>query len=106
MLGIQILSITFIFLMLYVIRIHYKKGELPKVEAIFWTLILLIVGIMVMVEQSANYIRSLFSVTRLTDVIVIFSLMGVFVLMIESRIQINKLRTKLDKLVRDRAMDN
>lgn len=106
MLGIQILAITFIFLMLYVIRIHYKKGELPKVEAIFWTLILLIVGIMVMIEQSANYIRSLFSVTRLTDVIVIFSLMGVFVLLIENRIQINKLRLKLDKLVRDRAMDN
>lgn len=106
MIGIQILSITFIFLMLYVIRIHYKKGELPKVEAIFWTLILLIVGIMVMVEQSANYIRNLFSVTRLTDVIVIFSLMGVFVLLIENRIQINKLRLKLDKLVRDRAMDN
>lgn len=106
MLGIQILSITFIFLMLYVIRIHYKKGELPKVETIFWTLVLLIVGIMVMIEQSANYIRSLFSVTRLTDVIVIFSLMGVFVLLIENRIQINKLRIKLDKLVRDRAMDN
>jgi len=104
--GIQILSVTFIFLMLYVVRIHYKKGELPKVEAIFWASILFVVGILVMVSQSADYIRRLFAVTRLTDVIVIFSFMGVFVLLIENRIQINKLRTRLERLVRDRAMDS
>ncbi|PIS18066.1 hypothetical protein COT54_01305 [Candidatus Collierbacteria bacterium CG09_land_8_20_14_0_10_46_12] len=106
MMGIQILSVTFIFLMLYVVRIHYKKGELPKVEAIFWASILFVVGILVMVSQSADYIRRLFAVTRLTDVIVIFSFMGVFVLLIENRIQINKLRTRLERLVRDRAMDS
>ncbi len=106
MIDIQILSVTFIFLMLYVVRIHYKKGELPKVEAIFWASVLFAVGILVIVAQSADYIRRLFSVTRLTDVIVIFSFMGVFVLLIENRIQINKLRLKLDKLVRDRAMGN
>jgi hypothetical protein len=91
--------------MLYVVRIHYKKGELPKVEAIFWASVLFVVGILVMVAQSADYIRRLFAVTRLTDVIVIFSFMGVFVLLIENRIQINKLRNKLTQLVRDRAMD-
>jgi len=105
MMGIQILSITFIFLMLYVVRIHYKKGELPKVEAIFWASMLLLVGVLVIIEQSANFIRTLFSVTRLTDVIVIFALMGVFFLLIENRIQINKLRIKLEKLVRDRALE-
>lgn len=106
MLGIQILSLVFIFLMLYVVRIHYKKGELPRTESLFWTIILLTVGLLVLVEQSANFIRSLFSVTRLTDVIVIFALMGVFILLIENRIQINKLRSKLEKLVRDKAMED
>ena len=90
--------------MLYVIRIHYKKRDLPKAEALFWTLVLLIVGILVMVEDTANLIRSLFSVTRLTDVIVIFSLMGVFALLIENRIQINVLRHKLETIVRSRAL--
>lgn len=104
MFGIQVLSVIFIFFMLYVIRIHYKKRELPRTEAIFWTLVLLTVGCLVIVEQSANVIRTLFSVTRLTDVIVIFALMGVFVLLIENRIQINKLRIKLESLVREKAM--
>lgn len=106
MLGIQILSLTFIIIMLYVIRIHYKKGELPKVEAYAWTLGLIILGVIVSVEQSANFVRNLFAVTRLLDVLVIIALMGTFILLIENRIQINKLRLKLDKLVRDRAMSN
>ena len=104
MLGIQILVIAFIFPMLYVVRIHYKKGDLPKIEAYFWASVLLLVGILVIVEQTANLIRSLFSVTRLTDVVVIFALMGVFVLLVENRIQINNLRRKLESLVRDRAL--
>jgi len=106
MLGIQILSLTFIIIMLYVIRIHYKKGELPKVEAYAWTLGLLILGVIVSIEQSANFVRNLLAVTRLLDVLVIIALMGTFILLIENRIQINKLRLKLDKLVRDRAMGN
>ncbi len=104
MLGIQILVIAFIFTMLYVVRIHYKKGDLPKIEAYFWGSVLLLVGILVIVKQTANMIRSLFSVTRLTDVVVIFALMGVFVLLVENRIQINNLRRKLESLVRDRAL--
>ena len=105
MLGIQILSLTFIILMLYVIRIHYKKGELPKVEALAWTIGLIILGIIVSIKQSADFVRNLFAVTRLLDVLVIVALMGTFILLIENRIQITKLRQKLDKLVRDRAMD-
>lgn len=106
MMGIQILSLTFIVIMLYVIRIHYKKNELPKVEALAWTFGLLILGIIVSMEQSANFVRNLFAVTRLLDVLVIIALMGTFILLIENRIQITKLRSKLDKLVRDRAMGN
>lgn len=106
MLGIQILSVTFILIMLYVVRIHLKKGELPRVEALFWTAVLFVTGLLVIVPQSADFIRNLFAVTRLTDVVVIFALMGVFVLLIENRIQINKLRTKLERVVRDRALGN
>src|SRR3989339_693862 len=102
---IQILSVVFIVLMLYIVRIHFKKGELPKIEAIIWSGILLAVGVLVLLEPTADFIRGLFHVTRLTDVIVIFSLMGVFIVMIENRIQINKLRIKLDRIVRDRALE-
>ena len=104
MFGIQLLSVTFILIMLYVVRIHYKKNELPKVEAIFWTIGLIFLGIIVSIKQSADIVRNLFAVTRLLDVLVIIALMGTFILLIENRIQINKLRLKLDKLVRDRAM--
>ena len=104
--GIQILSITFIIIMLYVVRIHYKKNELQKIEALVWSIGLVALGVIVGVKQSADFVRNLFSVTRLLDVLVIIALMGTFILLIENRIQITKLRTKLDKLVRDRAMES
>lgn len=106
MLGIQILSLTFILIMLYVVRIHYKKNELPKTEAYIWSTGLLVLGIVVSVKQSADFVRNLFAVTRLLDVLVIIALMGTFIMLIENRIQITKIRTKLDKLVRDRAMES
>lgn len=105
MMGIQILSVTFILVMLYVVRIHFKKGELPRVEAIIWSITLIFLGVIVSFKSSADLIRSLFQVDRLTDIIVIVSLMFVGAIMIENRIQINKLRTKLERIVRDRAMD-
>ena len=92
--------------MLYVVRIHYKKNELQKIEALVWSIGLVALGVIVGVKQSADFVRNLFSVTRLLDVLVIIALMGTFILLIENRIQITKLRTKLDKLVRDRAMES
>lgn len=106
MLGIQILSVTFILIMLYVVRIHLKKGELPRVEALFWTAGLVFLGIIVSVKQTADFVRNLFAVTRLLDVLVVIALMGACILLIENRIQINKLRTKLERVVRDRALGN
>jgi hypothetical protein len=104
--GIQILSITFILIMLYVVRIHVKKHELAKGEAYGWSIGLIILGIIVSVKQSADFVRNLFSVTRLLDVLVIIALMGTFIILIENRIQINKLRSRLERLVRDRAMES
>ena len=106
MIGIQILSVTFILVMLYVVRIHYKKNELPKIEALVWSIGLIVLGVIVSIKQSADFVRQLFSVTRLLDVLVIIALMGTFILLIENRIQINKLRAKLDRIVRDRAMES
>jgi len=106
MMGIQILSLTFIVIMLYVVRIHYKKNEIPKAEALVWSAGLIVLGIIVSVKQSADFVRNLFAVTRLLDVLVIIALMGTFILLIENRIQIGKLRSRLERLVRDRAMGN
>jgi hypothetical protein len=92
--------------MLYVVRIHYKKQELPKIEAFTWSFGLIVLGVIVSVKQSADFVRNLFAVTRLLDVLVIIALMGTFILLIENRIQINKLRSRLERLVRDRAMDS
>lgn len=91
--------------MLYVVRIHYRKGELARAEAMFWSISLILLGLVVSFKGTADLVRKLFDVTRLMDVLVIIALMVSFSLLIENRIQINKLRSKLEKIVRDRAID-
>ena len=90
--------------MLYVVRLHYRKGELPRVESIAWVLGLVLLGVVVSIQSTADMIRKLFNVTRVSDVIVIFALMLLFTILIEQRIQLNKLRKKLETIVRDRAI--
>lgn len=102
--GIQIASLVFIFIMLYVVRIHAQKKELPLPESYFWTGVLLIMGTLVIVPSTADFIRHLFSVTRLLDVIMIVSFMGTFILLIENRIQLGKLKNQLEKIVRSQAI--
>ena len=83
MIGIQILSVTFILVMLYVVRIHYKKNELPKVEAIVWSSVLIALGIIVTdrtVNPSVPYVR--FS-TRV-GVTVTFQPVPLYVMLYES----------------------
>lgn len=104
MIGIQMFSIVFIFIMLYVVRIHYKKQELPHVEAMFWSIVLLSLATIVIVPGSADAVRNLFQVSRLLDVIMIIAFMGTFIFLIENRIQISKLRSKLELLTREKAM--
>ena len=104
MIGIQMFSIVFIFIMLYVVRIHYKKQELPRVEAMFWSIVLLSLATIVIVPGSADAVRNLFQVSRLLDVIMIIAFMGTFIFLTENRIQISNLRSKLELVTREKAM--
>ena len=104
MIGIQMFSVVFILIMLYVVRIHYKKQEWPRVEAMFWSIVLLSLATIVIVPGSADAVRNLFQVSRLLDVIMIIAFMGTFIFLIENRIQISKLRSKLELLTREKAM--
>ena len=104
LLGIQIISVVFIFFMMYVVQIHYRKGELPRPEAIFWYLSLATLAFIVIIPDTAQFLTRTFSVTRLMDLIVITALMITFYMLISMRIEIHKLKLKLEERVRDQAI--
>lgn len=104
LLGIQIISIVFIFFMLYVVQIHYRKKELPTLETIFWSTSLVVLAVVVIVPDTAQFLTRTFSVTRLMDLGVIISLMVLFAITVDSRIQIHKLRRKLEDKVRNETI--
>ncbi len=104
MIGIQLISILFILFMLYVVRIHHKKGELPQTEFLFWIIIFIVLGAIVLLPNTARFITRTFAVGRLMDLITIIAFMIVFFMLIDNRIQIHKLRKKLEDQVRKKAM--
>ena len=105
MLGIQIISILFILFMLYMVRIHHKKSELPKTETTFWLVTFIVLGVIVIIPNSARFITRTFAIGRLMDLITIIAFMIAFFMLIENRIQIHKLRKKLEERVREKAMN-
>lgn len=102
--GIQIISLLFIFFMMYVVHIHYRKQELPITETIFWFTSLVILAIIVIVPNTARFVTQTFSVNRLMDFIVIVGFMITLYMLIDNRIQIQKLRKQLEEKVRDKAI--
>lgn len=104
MAGVQILSLGFILLMLYVVRIHYKKGQLPKFETLFWGLLWMSLAIFVIFPRSLDAITRAFQIYRVFDLLTIVAFMILFAFVIYGRIEIFQVRKKLEDLVRAEAI--
>lgn len=90
---------------MYVVQIHYRKNELPRTEAMFWYLSLAALALIVVIPDSARFLTLTFSVTRLMDLIVIVALMVVFYMLVTTRIELHKLKKKLETRVREQALN-
>lgn len=91
--------------MMYVVQIHYRKNELPKLEAFFWYITLVVLAFIVIIPETANFVTETFDVSRLTDFLTAVAFMIVFVMLINTRIQVHKLRQKLETKTRKTAID-
>lgn len=105
-LGVQIISIIFIFFMLYVVQIHFRKRELSRLETIFWYLTFASLAIIVVNPDTAQFLINTFAVSRLLDLIMIVAFMVIFYMLIDTRIQLHKFRSKLEEKVRAEAIKN
>ena len=105
LIGIQIISIIFIFFMMYVVHIHYRKKELPAIEAIFWYTTFVVLALIVIIPETAQFVTTTFEVSRLTDFITAIAFMVVFGMLIDTRMQMHKLRKKLEEKIRKEAIN-
>lgn len=101
MLGFQILTLSFCIFMLYVVRIHHAKRNLPSTEALFWYIVWTSLIFIILLPQTLAHLINIFSINRVFDLLVILAFMVLITITLQHRIQIYKLQTKLEQLVRN-----
>lgn len=104
LLGIQIICIIFVFFMMYLVHIHYRKQELPRIETLFWFTSLTILALIIIIPDTAQFLTTTFSVNRLMDLIVIIALMVTFYMLVSMRIEMYKLNKKLEVKIRTKTL--
>lgn len=101
---IQILSVIFGIFMLYVVRIHRKKGVLDRNEVFFWnTLWLGFIYVAVFPQTFRGLIQRL-QIARVFDLLVIVAFMIITFITFQNRITIKNLGRKLEEIIRKKAL--
>lgn len=104
MLGFRIVAITFSLLMLYVVRIHFRKKHIPLLESLFWYGVwggLIFVVVKPEILESITFSLAIY---RVFDLLTIVAFMILFTFLILDRIKIYGLQKKLQDLIRNQAL--
>ncbi len=101
---IQILSVIFGIFMLYVVRIHRKKGVLERNEVFFWNTLWLGFIYVAFFPQTFQGLIQRLQIARVFDLLVIIAFMIITFITFQSGIKIKNLAKKLEEMVRKKAL--
>lgn len=75
LLGIQIISVSFAFFMLYITTLHFKRGQVGKTEYAFWLLVWCAFITFALFPRILDPLLAKFFVTRAMDLLMIWAFM-------------------------------
>lgn len=101
----QLLAIVFGLFMMYVIRIHFRKGHFEKSEFWSWILVWSSFIFLSLFPQTIRFIAESLHIGRVFDAIVILAFMVLSSVVFANRIDIKKLEKKLEEKVRAKAIN-
>lgn len=101
---IQILSVIFGIFMLYVVRIHRKRGVLERNEVFFWTALWLSFIYVAFFPQTFKGVIQRLQIARVFDLLVIVAFMIITFITFQNRIKIKNLGKKLEEIIRKKAL--
>ena len=104
MIGLQISALIFSFAMIYFALIHFKKGTLKSFEMIIWLTVWLFAIFSVVFTDILRSFAKTFNFTRLFDMMVFGGFFLVIILAGKSYVITKKVEKKVEKLVRDNAI--
>ena len=105
MIPLQVLSVIFALFMLYIARIHHKKGHMETFEYALWAFIWVAFMFAAIFPQTFQGIAETLNISRVFDLLVIIGMMILTFLTFQNRIYFKRLEKKLENVIRKRAMD-
>jgi hypothetical protein len=104
MTGIQLISILFCFLMLYVTFLHVKKRQLHTIEGLLFGLVWVVAIIITILPKTVSYVLETFRIYRLLDLATIGGFMLLIGLSFSNYLTIKELKKKVETLTRELAL--
>lgn len=105
MMLLQTISVIFGLFMIYVVRIHRRKGHVSAFEYGIWVAIWVTFVFLAIIPQTVQGLTERLSIARVFDLLVIIALMILVYLTFQNRIAYKKLEKKLESIVRKDAID-
>lgn len=99
--GIQIISISFAFFMLYITTLHFKRGQIGKMEYLFWLLVWCAFIAFALFPRILDPLLAKVFVTRAMDLLMIWAFMILSYLGYVNHIGIKDMQKRINKVVSD-----
>ena len=102
--GLQIIALLFSFSMVYFAVLHFKRGEIGKVEFASWLIMWTVAIIVIVFPELLRSFAKTFLVTRVFDLMVIGGFIVVISMVATAYVRTKQMEKKLEDLVRREAL--
>lgn len=103
---IQLLSVLFGLIMLYIIQIHRRKNIFNLYEVFIWTSLWVGFIYVAIFPQTFSGLLQTLHIARVFDLLVIIAFMIITFITIQNRASVSKLQKKLEEIVRKRSLND
>lgn len=101
----QAISVVFALFMLYVVRIHRRKQHIDSFEYGVWCALWAVFIFLAIFPQTVQGVVQTLHIARVFDLLIVIALMIIVFLTYQNRIQHKALEKKVERLIRQRAID-
>lgn len=101
--GIQIISISFAFFMLYITTLHFKRGQIAKTEYLFWVLVWGAFITFALFPRILDPLLAKIFVTRAMDLLMIWAFMILSYLGYVNHIGIKDVQKRVQRIISEEA---
>ena len=102
--GLQLISLAFAFVMLYFATLHYRRHELTTQEVFIWSIVWIFAILAVVFPDLLQTFAREFKFARLFDMMVVGGLILVITMVSKVYISARKMEKKLEDLVRSNTL--